>query len=356
MASLDRSKKKLMLWQKAVVHFLLCFVMGFFTGFAPTNNPSPSSLPSRHEIATTPMADLGNSSFQTGNLNRSRTGKPQKNENQTQVIKLTRGNSDDEDLHMSESKKLVIVITPISNNDPLTVVLLRRLASTLKLVAQPMLWIIVESSSGSEGSGVSELLRKTGVIMYRHLVLKQNISDPRVEREHQRNLALNHIELHRLSGIVHFASLHNVYDLSFFHEIRSIEVFGTWPIAKLSSRRKKQIIEGPICYSSQVIGWNLKIPKNQTEQIAIHISSFAFNSSILWDPERWGRLSSSPDSKQNSLKFVRQAVHEDETELKGVPQDCSKVNLWQLHLSTKTTPFDHLPEHPSRQGNGNNGR
>ncbi|GAB2272368.1 hypothetical protein Dimus_007193 [Dionaea muscipula] len=325
-----------MLWQKAVVHFLLCFVMGFFTGFAPTNNPSPSSLPSRRKTATPPMVSLKNSSFLTG--------KTQKNENQTLVIELTRGNSDDEDLNTSESepKKLVIVITPISNNDALRTVLLRRLASTLKLVAQPLLWIIVES--GSEGSGVSELLRKTGV-MYRHLVLKENISDPRVERQYQRNLALNHIELHRLSGIVHFAGLDNVYDLSFFDEIRSIQVFGTWPIAKLSPRRKKQIIEGPVCYSSQVIGWNLKIPNNQTEQIPIHISSFAFNSSILWDPERWGRLSSSPDAKQNSLKFVRQAVHEDETELKGVPKDCSKVNLWQLHLSTKTTPFDRLPEH-----------
>ncbi|GAB2272996.1 hypothetical protein Dimus_007809 [Dionaea muscipula] len=38
-----------------------------------------------------------------------------------------------------------------------------------------------------------------------------------------RNLAPNHIELQRLSGIVNFAGLHNVYDLSFFNEIRSIE-------------------------------------------------------------------------------------------------------------------------------------
>ncbi|GAB2293041.1 Beta-1,4-xylosyltransferase irx9 [Dionaea muscipula] len=38
-----------------------------------------------------------------------------------------------------------------------------------------------------------------------------------------RHLALNHIELHRLSGIVNFAGLHNVYDLCFFNEIRSIE-------------------------------------------------------------------------------------------------------------------------------------
>lgn len=72
-------------------------------------------------------------------------------------------------------------------------------------------------------------------------------------------------------------------------------MFGTWPIALLSANKKKVKIEGPVCDSSQVIGWHLRQMNNESEKtrpsINIHISSFGFNSSILWDPERWGRPS-----------------------------------------------------------------
>jgi len=39
---------------------------------------------------------------------------------------------------------------------------------------------------------------------------------------------------------------------------------------------------------------------NESDTITppIHISSFAYNSSILWDPERWGRTSSLQDTSQ----------------------------------------------------------
>lgn len=36
MVSPERSRKKVKLPKKFMVHFSLCFVMGFFTGFAPT--------------------------------------------------------------------------------------------------------------------------------------------------------------------------------------------------------------------------------------------------------------------------------------------------------------------------------
>jgi hypothetical protein len=88
------------------------------------------------------------------------------------------------------------------------------------LVPPPLLWIVVEGQSDSDE--VSEILRKTG-IMYRHLVIKENFTDPEAELDHQRNVALRHIEQHRLSGIVHFAGLSNVYDLGFFDELRQIE-------------------------------------------------------------------------------------------------------------------------------------
>lgn len=79
-------------------------------------------------------------------------------------------------------------------------------------------------------------------------------------------------------------------------------VFGTWPMAFLSANRNKVKIEGPVCDSSEVKGWHLKTMENLTDitniNPSIHISSFAFNSSILWDPERWGRTSSAQDTSQ----------------------------------------------------------
>lgn len=38
-------------------------------------------------------------------------------------------------------------------------------------------------------------------------------------------------------------------------------------------------------------------------------------------------------SKQNSIKFVKEVVLEDETKLKGIPpEDCSKIMLWSLRF------------------------
>jgi hypothetical protein len=78
-------------------------------------------------------------------------------------------------------------------------------------------------------------------------------------------------------------------------------VFGTWPTALLLANRKRVIIEGPVCDSSKVIGWHLRNMNNETITSPIHISSFAFNSSILWDPERWGRTSSVKDTSQVNI-------------------------------------------------------
>ncbi|KAF8396630.1 hypothetical protein HHK36_018254 [Tetracentron sinense] len=335
MGSLDRSKKRLQLWKKAAFHFLLCFVMGFFTGFAPTSRASifsgraasKQSVENR-EFSPLPVEMLHRGT-NAGNLNRSLMA-------ETPVAVPTNSNDTDgtdfveEEVELSP-RKLLIVITPIKSNDRFQGIFLRRLANTLKLVPPPLLWIVVEAQSDS--SELSEILRQTR-IMYRHLVFNENFTDPEAEMDHQRNLALNHIEHHRLNGIVHFAGLSNIYDLGFFEELREIEVFGTWPMALLSANRKRVVIEGPVCGSSQVIGWHLRTKKNQIDmRPPIHISSFAFNSSILWDPERWGRPSSVQDTSQNSIKFVQEVVLEDETKLKGIPhEDCSKVMLWHLHI------------------------
>ncbi|KAL2509465.1 putative beta-1 [Forsythia ovata] len=342
MGSLERSKKKVQLWKKAIVHFLLCFVMGFFTGFAPTGKSSMffnGVTISDHQLEFSPQPVEVLNPVKT-QVSRNFTTRELE---QTEISTAPKESHDSGNLKKPEEvarningelnpRRLVIIVTPTSKRDRLRGVLLRRLANTLRLVAQPLLWVVVEQFSDS--TEVSEILRKTG-IMYRHVVFKENFTDIHSEMDHQRNLALSHIEHHRLSGIVHFASLSNVYDLSFFQEIRAIEAFGTWPIAKLYANRKKVIIQGPICDSSEVIGWHLKKMENLTDTstLPIHISSFAFNSSILWDPERWGRTSSAQDTSQNVLKFVKKEVLEEETKLKGIPQEgCSKVLLWNLHI------------------------
>ncbi|KAL8135973.1 beta-1,4-xylosyltransferase IRX9-like isoform X2 [Apium graveolens] len=337
---MEKSKKKLQLWKKAVFHFLLCFITGFFTGFMPTGDKSwtffdhvvtttrsefslqPLEIPSYHNLNRslldgTHRAVLmrSNESLHTGTLK----------QEQAQELGTDKLNSG----------RLVIIVTPTSTKNHLRGVLLMRLANTLKLVPPPLLWMVVEQQSDS--SQVSEILRKSGV-MYRHVVFKEKITDLEMEMDRQRNVALNHIEQHRLSGIVHFAGLDNVYDLSFFNEIRATEVFGTWPVAFLSANRQRVIIEGPVCDSSQVTGWHFKKPKNVTaatpgsNKSPLHISSFAFNSSILWDPERWGRQSSIQDTSQKTMKFVEKEVLEEETEVKGI---CSKIMLWNLLIPTK---------------------
>lgn len=346
MGSTERSKKRIHVWKKAILQFMLCFVMGFFTGFAPTGkspftsfkSSSPPHYNESIELAPRPMVGVVVGDSNTS-VNRSLS-------EDITVQNVDAIDESEEEGGLNPGRQ-IIVITPTNDKDHLRGVLLNRLANTLKLVPPPLLWIVVESQL--ETSDVSDILRRTGV-MYRHLVSKENFTDHRAEVDHQRNLALKHIEHHRLSGIVHFAGLSNVYDLNFFYQIRAIEAFGTWPLAKLSARRKRMIIEGPVCQSSQVVGWHLKNINMESEELNIHISSFGFNSSILWDPARWGRLPSSEATNQNSLKFVKQAFNEDESKIIVPSEDCSKVNIWQLHLSSKFVRVTHAPDSTSDEG------
>ncbi|KAK7355720.1 hypothetical protein VNO80_14980 [Phaseolus coccineus] len=327
MVSLERSRKKIMLPKKFMVHFSLCFVMGFFTGFAPTGKSifhSQVDSSNRSEFAPQPIQV----SQKTTDVNRSwRAPTP------SSVV-----HKHEKPWPQLKPRTLIIIVTPTSTKLPIqAVVFLTRLANTIKLVPQPLLWIVVEGQT--ESSELSKTLRNTG-IMYRHLVSKENFTDLEAELNHQRNLALKLIVHHRLSGIVHFAELSNVYDLEFFQQLRYIQVFGTWPTALLAANRNKVIIEGPVCDSSQVIGWHLRNMNNETDTITppIHISSFAFNSSILWDPERWGRTSYLQDTSQNSIKFVKQVVVEDEAKLKGIPpEDCSRILLWRFNFHALIT-------------------
>ncbi|KAJ6750104.1 hypothetical protein OIU85_000709 [Salix viminalis] len=333
------SKKKVQLWKKATVHFGLCFVMGFLTGFAPAGK---ASIFTSHVAASNKSQPVEMLHQQASNVNRGLISEaPVPTPSSSKESEHAKFLEKEETESKLPARRLAIIVTPTSPKDPYQEFFLRRLANTIRLVPPPLLWIVVERESESDEA--SEILRKTG-IMYRHLVFNENFTDPEAELDHQRNVALWHIEEHRLSGIVHFAELSNVYDLGFFDEIRQIEVFGTWPTALLSASNKSVRIEGPVCDSSQVIGWHLEKMNNESDtRPPIHISSFGFNSSILWDPERWGRPSSVPvqQNSQNSIEFVKQVALEDETKLKGIPpEDCSKIMLWRFDLPVSKPPSD----------------
>ncbi|XP_008789055.2 beta-1,4-xylosyltransferase IRX9-like [Phoenix dactylifera] len=351
MGNFDRSKKRIQVWKKALLHFSLCFVMGFFTGFAP---PSTASLFSGELVSYQHIKNLGISAnpvkgsekpVEPAGLNRSLMAEIS-TENQTATKDLTEadpkeGGVDPE----STRRKLLIVITTTRSNDRFREAFLTRLAQTLRLVPPPLLWIVVEAHG--DAPKTAEMLRKTG-IMYRHLTFEENFTDPEAEDHHQRNVALSHIEHHRLTGLVHFAGISNIYDLQLFEQIRGIEVFGTWPVAMVSANRKRVMVEGPSCRSSKVVGPPMEDSSYGTtndgtntdpnsvgiasKAARINISGFAFNSSILWDPERWGRPTSVPDTSQDSFKFVQEVIVEDESKLKCIPPESSKIMLWHLHI------------------------
>jgi galactosylgalactosylxylosylprotein 3-beta-glucuronosyltransferase 1 len=122
------------------------------------------------------------------------------------------------------ARKQLIVVTPTYNR-AFQSYFLNRLGQVLRLVPPPLLWVVVEMNSASMET--AELLRKTGV-MYRHLVCKKNSTDVKDRGVHQRNTALEHIEHHKIDGIVYFADDDNVYSLELFQTMRDIRYLLIW--------------------------------------------------------------------------------------------------------------------------------
>ncbi|XP_060199143.1 probable beta-1,4-xylosyltransferase IRX9H [Lycium barbarum] len=234
-------------------------------------------------------------------------------------------------------RKLLIVVTPTYNR-ALQGYYLNRLSELLNLVKSPLLWIVVEMNAASVET--ADILRKTGV-MYRHLVCSKNMTDIKDRGVHQRNVALEHIERHRLDGIVYFADDDNIYSLELFESIRSINRFGTWPVAMLAQSKSKAVLEGPVCNGSQVIGWHTNEKSKQLRRFHVDMSGFAFNSTILWDPKKWHRPTSDPIRQLDKVKegfqettFIEQIV-EDESQMEAIPPGCSRVLNWHLHLEAR---------------------
>uniref|UniRef100_A0A7N0UVA3 Glycosyltransferases n=1 Tax=Kalanchoe fedtschenkoi TaxID=63787 RepID=A0A7N0UVA3_KALFE len=232
--------------------------------------------------------------------------------------------------------KQLIVVTPTYNR-AFQAYYLNRLAQVIALLPPPVLWIVVEMNSTSlETAGV---LSKTGVL-YRHLVCNKNMTDIKDRGVHQRNTALEHIERHRLDGIVYFADDDNIYTLELFHILRQIRRFGTWPVAMLAPSKNKAVLEGAICNASHVIGWHTNEKSKKLRRFHVDMSGFAFNSTILWDPKRWKRPTATPIRQLDSVRegfqettFIEQLV-EDESQMEGILPGCATIMNWHLHLES----------------------
>jgi galactosylgalactosylxylosylprotein 3-beta-glucuronosyltransferase 1 len=232
-------------------------------------------------------------------------------------------------------RKQLIVVTPTYDR-ALQAFYLNRLGQLLRLVPPPLIWIVVEMDKASMET--AEIIRKSGN-MYRHLVCTSNSTNIKDRGVHQRNTALEHIEHHKLDGVVYFADDDNIYSLELFERIREIRRFGTWPVAMLAQSKAKAILEGPVCNGSEIIGWNTNEKSKQVRRFHVDMSGFAFNSTILWDPLRWNRRYNTDHIRQldtvkegfQETTFIEQVV-EDESQMEGIPRDCSKIMNWHLHL------------------------
>ncbi|KAF3323901.1 putative beta-1,4-xylosyltransferase IRX9H isoform X1 [Carex littledalei] len=231
--------------------------------------------------------------------------------------------------------KLIIVVTPTYNRAA-QAYFLHRLAQTLRLVPPPLLWIVVEMGSKTSTETAS-ILRRSGV-MYRHISCKHTSREIKDRGVHQRNKALDLIEYHRIEGIVYFADDDNIYSLELFDHLRDIRGFGTWPVAMLTHDKSKAIMEGPVCKDGQVLGWHTNEKSKRLRRFHVDMSGFAFNSTMLWDPDKRVHLAWNTIRQLDTVKegfqettFIQQLV-EDETEMEAVPSDCAKILNWHLHL------------------------
>ncbi|KAI7738863.1 hypothetical protein M8C21_020453 [Ambrosia artemisiifolia] len=291
------------------------FLLGFFLGFAPFGD----------DLTTRPH----DFSFE---VNRQPPLEDHIVLDKVQLTALQPIVKDRFDYHVA--RKQLIVVTPTYNR-ALQAFYLNRLGQVLRLVPPPLLWIVVEMNAAS--TETADILRGMG-IMYRHLVCTKNLTDIKDRGVHQRNRALDHIEHHKLDGIVYFADDDNVYSLQLFDEIREISRFGTWPVAMLAQSKNKATLEGPVCNGSQVIGWHTNEKSKRLRRFHVDMSGFAFNSTILWDPKRWKKPSSALIRQLDTIKegfqettFIEQLV-EDESQMEATPLGCSKIMNWHLHL------------------------
>ncbi|CAA0810572.1 Probable beta-1-4-xylosyltransferase IRX9H [Striga hermonthica] len=339
---LDRSKLKGQIWRRAFLHFSMCFLVGTFLGltpFFPMNMSSNVVMPKHGDLYfDLPQAAAKNGFYGGQKASLSAGNKISSAEQEEVNSERNDGKFRLGDLNNSSGRasdvtysKLLITVTP-THAGPLRAYHLNRLAHTLKLVSHPLLWIVVEMDAQSVE--VAELLRDIGV-MYRHLICVSKNSTGTVDTSVLlRNVALSHIEKHRLDGIVYFADEDKIYSTEIFEEMRKISRFGTWTVAQLDETKGRIFLDGPVCNRSQVIGWHVGGMAKRSRRFHAEMTGFAFNSTIIWDPKRWHRPTIESIRQLETVRedlqatsFVEQIV-EDESQMECISTNTSRIMVW----------------------------
>ncbi|XP_062180386.1 probable beta-1,4-xylosyltransferase GT43E [Phragmites australis] len=353
--SQERLKSKGLSCKKLAVHLLLCFMVGIFIGFMPFFSvdvykkivSENKRLPFHEGLIEKEMMDNKVKELETVVVEKEveLIDEPEVEESPPVPAML------DDDADFAESspalpainelditvKKLLIIVT-ITSVRPQQAYYLNRLAHVLKDVQSPLLWLVVEWPEQSFET--TEILRSSGV-MYRHLICKKNTTSVRKIAVCQRNNAIYHIKKYRLDGIMHFADEERSYAGDVFEEMQKIRRFGTWPVATHVGTKYRAVLEGPICKGNRVTGWHTVQTvqkKGVTRRFPIGFSAFAFNTTMLWDPQRWNRppmdsvaVHSGGRGGLQESRFIEKLVKNDR-QVEGFPDNCNRVMVWNFNL------------------------
>ncbi|KAF8695998.1 hypothetical protein HU200_036879 [Digitaria exilis] len=347
--SLERPKTKGVNWKKPMVHLLVCFLVGILIGFTPLFSVDLSNkIDSENEmlffdgdVVDRQMLELKSTKLEPFAAETEAVEEqpvdesppvPAMLDDEVDFIEASHVLTSVNDSGIVVRKQLVIVTA--TSVRPHQAYYLNRLAHVLKNVPPPLLWIVAEWPYQSRET--AEILRSSGV-MYRHLICSRNTTNIRKIIVCQKNNAIFHIKKHRLDGIVHFADEERAYSVDLFEEMRKIRRFGTWPVVHVGARYRV-VLEGPLCRGNQVTGWHTNQRRGVPRRFPIGFSGFAFNSTILWDPQRWNSptlesiiLHSGGRGGLQESRFIEKLV-EDETQMEGLADNCSRVLVWNFDL------------------------
>ncbi|CAI7914542.1 unnamed protein product, partial [Closterium sp. NIES-54] len=180
----------------------------------------------------------------------------------------------------------------------------------------------------------------------------------------QHNTALQHIEQHRMDGVVYFADDDNVYAPQLFEELRAIRVVGVFPVGFLFSadyaafnpgKPSRPFLERPLVQRgsdgvARVVGWETfewSVPKGKRggayRSFCSDMAGFAFSSRLLWT-----RLTSIPGYPRHPVRF--QAIWggylettflsrllPSPTYLQPIARDATDVWVWHMHAEAEKT-------------------
>lgn len=93
-----------------------------------------------------------------------------------------------------------------------------------------------------------------------------------------------------------------------------------------ANAKSKVILEGPVCNGSQITGFHVDQSSKKLQRFYVDMPGFAFNSTILWNPEIW-KLPTS-----NVINVIRY-VH-------NVPEEFQVSIIFHPNQSPRT--LDHL--------------